>query len=102
MALKKEGLERVGLRVPEDVKEWYMKESNALGLTMSQYMSFVLVTHKRNQESAEAIRNVSEMSKDPEVMNLNREMLELMKSPEIMLALKEYQEQVQEKSLQLP
>ena len=89
--MKKEGLERIGLRIPSEVKEWYMKESLSLGLSMSQYMSFVLVNHQRNQEATQALKNLSEMSKNQDVIETNKEMLELLRTPEFKEAMKEYQ-----------
>lgn len=77
MPRKKEGLSRVGLRVPEVVKEWYVKESNDLGLTMSQYMTLILVNFKRQQENVEMMRTLSEISKNPEFKQMNQQAIEM-------------------------
>lgn len=82
MAVKKEGMERVGLRIPAIVKDWYIKESNGLGLTMGQYMTLVLVNYQRQQENAEIIRNLSELSKNTEVQSMNKEILEILNNPD--------------------
>lgn len=89
MATKIEGLERVVMRLPINVKEWYRQESESLGMTMSQYMSYLLVTYKRNQEAAEAIKNLSALTTDQEVKDQNKEIIEMMKSDEVKEMLKE-------------
>lgn len=94
MVLKKDILERVGVRIPPEVKEWYVNESIGLGLSMGQYMAYVLVNHQRNQEAQQAIKTLSELSKNQEVMDTNKEILSLMKSPEFQEAMKEYQTEI--------
>lgn len=91
MIAKKDVLERVGLRLPPDVKAWYTEESIKMGLSMGQYMTYVLVMHQRNTESMKAVKTLTEMSKMPEIQEANKEMLELMKSPAFKEFMKQYE-----------
>lgn len=82
MATKQDSLERVALRIPPEVKAWYQEESIGLGLSMGQYMSYVLVTFQRNQETVNAVKNLSEMAKDSDIKGQNQEFLDFLKTPE--------------------
>jgi hypothetical protein len=67
---------RVGLRMPEDVKEWYAEEGDKLGLNMSQYMTLILVQNKRSQESMKVMKEITEMNHDPKLIGMNEKMVE--------------------------
>jgi hypothetical protein len=82
MVTKAEALERVTIKVPDGVKEWYANEGIKLGLSMGQYMCFVLVSYMRQQENMEVMKTLSELSKDKELQGMNKEALEFMKSPD--------------------
>jgi antitoxin component of RelBE/YafQ-DinJ toxin-antitoxin module len=88
-----EKLERMNVRFPADAKEWYIQEAKSLGMSTSQYISYVLVMHKRNQETTQALKDLSQMTKSVEVQETNKEMMQFIKSPEYKEMVKEIQNQ---------
>lgn len=51
-------LERTHISIPNDLKEWYKKEAEALGLSMSVYMMIALQQFREQKEISESLGKV--------------------------------------------
>lgn len=55
-------LVRLNISTSEDVREWFKVQAEEYGMSMSALMSFVLTQYKKNEESRELLKDLSQIS----------------------------------------
>lgn len=56
----------------DEVKAWYKKEADNLGLTMSGLMSFVLAQYKKNEESRQVLSELNQANKNMDIGEISK------------------------------
>ena len=52
---KNEEYERVAVRIPTTLKEWYTGVADSYGMSVSSYMCLVLTTHMNQKQNEEKV-----------------------------------------------
>ena len=53
--------ERVAVRVPVPLKEWYTQIADNYGMSVSSYMCMVLTNHMNQKQNEEAVRELTRL-----------------------------------------
>ena len=58
---KNEEYERVAVRIPTTLKEWYTGVADSYGMSVSSYMCLVLTTHMNQKQNEETVRELTRL-----------------------------------------
>lgn len=72
-------LERINIKLETSVKQWFWDKAASYGMPMAVYMQYILAQFYETQINNEAVRSLSNLSRDDELKETNKMLLELLK-----------------------
>lgn len=71
-------LERISIKLEQSVKQWYFDKSATYGMPMAVYMQYILTQFYETQINNEAVRNLSALNSDGDLVDTNKLLVELL------------------------